>query len=363
MQNDKITVGITQGDSNGIGYEVIIKALSDPRILDQFTPVIYGSPKLFSFYRKTIPEVEQMDTYSINSAAEAKPRRINIVNCLPDNTFAEPGQATAESAKSAIASLDRAVAELKAGNIDVLVTGPINKKAMVNEGFGFPGHTEYIQNAFGAKDVAMFMVSHRLKLAVVTGHIPLKDVASQITEEKILSKLRLIHASLRQDFMVDRPLIAVLSLNPHSGDGGLLGTEEQDIIIPAIRKANEEGILAYGPFSPDGYFGLSHYEKFDATLAMYHDQGLAPFKALSFEDGVNFTTGLPIVRTSPDHGTAFEMAGHDEADPLSMRAAIFTAVDIWRNRRAWEELQAGKMEKRELADSPRKERPGKPQIA
>ena len=203
----------------------------------------------------------------------------------------------------------------------------------------------------------MFMVSHRLKLAVVTGHIPLKDVASQITEEKILSKLRLIHASLRQDFMVDRPLIAVLSLNPHSGDGGLLGTEEQDIIIPAIRKANEEGILAYGPFSPDGYFGLSHYEKFDATLAMYHDQGLAPFKALSFEDGVNFTAGLPIVRTSPDHGTAFEMAGHDEADPLSMRAAIFTAVDIWRNRRAWEELQAGKMEKRELADSPQEGAP------
>ena len=259
--------------------------------------------------------------------------------------------------------MDRAVAELKEGQIDVLVTGPINKKAMVNEGFGFPGHTEYIQEAFGARDVAMFMVSHRLKLAVVTGHIPLKDVPSQVTEEKILSKLRLIHTSLRQDFMVDRPLIAVLSLNPHSGDGGLLGTEEQDIIIPAIRKANEEGIMAYGPFSPDGYFGLGHYEKFDATLAMYHDQGLAPFKALSFEDGVNFTAGLPIVRTSPDHGTAYEMAGHDEADPLSMRAAIFTAVDIWRNRQEWKKLQEEKMELRELPESGRKERPGKPQIA
>lgn len=344
MQNNKVIVGITQGDSNGIGYEVIIKALSDERILDQFTPVIYGSSKLFSFYCRTIPEIEQVDSYAINSASEAKPKRINIVNCLPDNTYAEPGQATPESAKSAIKALETAVRELKEGKIDVLVTGPINKKAMVNEGFGFPGHTEYIQESFGVKDVAMFMVSNRLKLAVVTGHIPLKDVAGQITEEKILSKLRLIHQSLRQDFLLDRPLIAVLSLNPHSGDGGLLGTEEQDIIIPAIKKANEEGIMAYGPFSPDGYFGLGHYEDFDATLAMYHDQGLAPFKALSFEDGVNFTAGLPVVRTSPDHGTAYEMAGDDRADPMSMRSAIYLAVDIWNKRKAWQELQEGKME-------------------
>ncbi|HAZ74407.1 MAG TPA: 4-hydroxythreonine-4-phosphate dehydrogenase PdxA, partial [Rikenellaceae bacterium] len=254
MQNNKIIVGITQGDSNGIGYEVIIKALADPRILEQFTPVIYGSSKLFGFYRKTIPEVEQMDTNAINSATEAHPKRINIVNCLPDNTFAEPGQATAESAKSAIKSLEVAIKELKEGKIDVLVTGPINKKAMSNEGFGFPGHTEFIQNYFGAKDVAMLMVSHRLKLAVVTGHIPLKEVPSQITEEKILSKLRLLNESLKQDFVVDQPRIAVLSLNPHSGDGGLLGSEEQEIIIPAIKKATEEGILAFGPFSPDGYF-------------------------------------------------------------------------------------------------------------
>ena len=363
MQNDKIVVGITQGDSNGIGYEVIIKALADPRILEQFTPVIYGSSKLFGFYRKSIPEVEQMDTNAIGSADEAHAKRINIVNCLPDSTYAEPGQATAESAKGAILSLQTAIKELKEGKIDVLVTGPINKKAMSNEGFGFPGHTEYIQNAFGVKDVAMFMVSHRLKLAVVTGHIPLKDVPSQITEEKILSKLRLINQSLKQDFVIDQPRIAVLSLNPHSGDGGLLGTEEQDIIIPAIRKATEEGILAFGPFSPDGYFGLSHYENFDATLAMYHDQGLSPFKALSFEDGVNFTAGLPIIRTSPDHGTAFEMAGRDEADPRSMRAAIFTAIDIFRNRKAWEELQEGKMPERKIEENERREHPGRPQIA
>ena len=362
MQNDKIVVGITQGDSNGIGYEVIIKALADPRILDQFTPVIYGSSKLFGFYRKTIPEVEQMDTNAISSASEAHAKRINIVNCLPDSTFAEPGQATPESAKSAIKSLETAIRELKEGTIDVLVTGPINKKAMSNEGFGFPGHTEFIQNSFGVKDVTMLMVSHRLKLGVVTGHIPLKDVASQITEEKILSKLRLMNEALKKDFVVDQPRIAVLSLNPHSGDGGLLGTEEQDIIIPAIRKATEEGILAFGPFSPDGYFGLSHYENFDATLAMYHDQGLSPFKALSFEDGVNYTAGLPVIRTSPDHGTAFEMAGRDEADPRSMRAAIFTAIDIYRNRKAWEELQAGKMERSNYPEEHR-ERNGKPQIA
>ena len=362
MQNDKIVVGITQGDSNGIGYEVIIKALADPRILDQFTPVIYGSSKLFGFYRKTIPEVEQMDTNAISSASEAHAKRINIVNCLPDSTFAEPGQATPESAKSAIKSLETAIRELKEGKIDVLVTGPINKKAMSNEGFGFPGHTEFIQNSFGVKDVTMLMVSHRLKLGVVTGHIPLKDVASQITEEKILSKLRLMNEALKKDFVVDQPRIAVLSLNPHSGDGGLLGTEEQDIIIPAIRKATEEGILAFGPFSPDGYFGLSHYENFDATLATYHDQGLSPFKALSFEDGVNYTAGLPVIRTSPDHGTAFEMAGRDEADPRSMRAATFTAIDIYRNRKAWEELQAGKMERSNYPEDHR-ERNGKPQIA
>lgn len=364
MQNKKIIVGITQGDSNGIGYEVIIKALSDPRILDQFTPVIYGSSKLFGFYRKTIPEIEQMDTNAITSASQAHDKRINIVNCLSDNTYAEPGQATAESAKGAILSLETAVKELKEGKIDVLVTGPINKKAMAGEGFGFPGHTEYIQNAFDTQDVAMFMVSHRLKLAVVTGHIPLKDVASHITEERILSKLRLLKDSLQRDFTVDNPRIAVLSLNPHSGDGGLLGTEEQDIIIPAIKKATEEGINAFGPFSPDGYFGLNHYEHFDATLAMYHDQGLSPFKSLSFEDGVNYTAGLPIVRTSPDHGTAYEMAGRDQADPRSMRAAIFTAIDIYKSRIRWEELQDGKLKNFENPfQDKHNDRPGRPQIA
>jgi 4-hydroxythreonine-4-phosphate dehydrogenase len=327
------------------------------------TPVVYGSSKIFSFYRKSIPEIEQMDTNAISSASEAHPKRVNIVGCLPENVFAEPGGATAESAKAAITALDWAVRDLKAGKIDVLVTGPINKKAIVAEGFGFPGHTEFLQEAFGVKDVTMLMISERLKVGVVTGHIPLKDVPAAITEEKILSKLRLMKASLERDFGIDNPKIAVLSLNPHSGDGGLLGDEEQAIIIPAVQKAQDESILAYGPFSPDGYFGVREYTKFDATLAMYHDQGLEPFKAISFEDGVNFTAGLPIVRTSPDHGTAYGMAGRDEADPGSMRSSIYRAIDIFRNRKAYDALQAGKMPKRE-GDEPRPERRGgRPQIA
>ena len=349
MANNKpIIVGITQGDGNGIGYEVIIKALADPRILESFTPVIYGSSKIFGFYKKLIHNLDQMDTNVISSARDAHPRRINIVNCLPDNIFVEPGQPTPEAAKAAMTSLEWAVKDIRRGDIDVLVTAPINKKAMVNEGFGYTGHTEYLQEAFGVMDIAMFMVSQTMKVGVVTGHIPLKDVPSSITPQKIISKLHLLNDSLKRDFGVDMPKIGVLSLNPHCGDGGLLGDEEQNIIRPAVEEAVEQGILAFGPYSPDGYFGLGEYSKFDATLAMYHDQGLEPFKALSFSDGVNFTAGLPIVRTSPDHGTAYDMAGRDAADPLSMRASIFTAIDIYRNRIKYDNLLKGKMEERKL---------------
>jgi len=233
MQNGKIIVGITQGDSNGIGYEVIIKALADPRILDMFIPVVYGSSKIFGFYRKTVHEIEQLDTNVITKASEAHPKRVNILNCLPDNVYAEPGGATAESAKAAITVLEKAIADLKGGEIDVLVTAPINKRAIVDAGFGFPGHTEYLQQQFGVKDVTMFMVSDKLKVGVVTGHIPLKDVPSAISQEKILSKLRLMNDSLQMDFGIDKPRIGVLSLNPHSGDNGLLGTEgEIDNYLP-----------------------------------------------------------------------------------------------------------------------------------
>ena len=339
----KPIVGITQGDGNGIGYEVIIKSLADARILESFTPVIYGSSKIFGFYRKLIHNLDQMDTYVIQSAKDARTRRINIVNCLPDNAFVEPGKPTPEAAKAAIRSLECAVNDIKKGDIDVLVTAPINKRTMVEEGFGNTGHTEYLRKEFGVQDVAMFMVSGQLKIGVVTGHIPLKDVPSSITVDAIVGKLRLMSSSLKRDFGIVEPKIAVLGLNPHCGDGGLLGDEEEKIILPAVKVANDEGIMAFGPYSPDGYFGLGHYAKFDATLAMYHDQGLAPFKALAFEDGVNFTAGLPIVRTSPDHGTAYEMAGRDEADPHSMMSSIFTAIDILRKRTAYDALHETKM--------------------
>lgn len=354
----KLIVGITQGDGNGIGYEVIIKALADERLLDLCTPVIYGSSKIFGFYKKHIHNIDQINTNVINSAREVHQKRVNIVNCLPENVFVEPGQPTAESAKSAMTSLQRAVDDLKQGDIDVLVTAPINKRAMASEGFGHTGHTEYLEEQFGVDEVAMIMVSDQLKVGVVTGHVSLKDVPSLITSEKILKKLRLMNQSLRRDFGVDSPKIAVLGLNPHCGDGGLLGDEEQQIILPAVKAANDEGILAFGPYSPDGFFGLGNYNKFDAVLAMYHDQGLTPFKALAFEQGVNFTAGLPVVRTSPDHGTAYEMAGRDMADPHSMISAIYTAIDIFNNREAYDELIAGRMTI-ELPDTEIKPRGGR----
>ena len=271
---------------------------------------------------------------------------LHVMNRVPDDDyvpFVEPGKSTPDAAKSAIKSLEAAVRDLKAGLIDVLVTAPINKRAMAAEGFGYTGHTEYLEHEFGDKEGAMIMVSDTLKIGIVTGHIPLKDVCRTLTTERILAKLRLMDQSLRRDFSIRSPRIAVLGLNPHCGDGGLLGDEEQNIILPAIEQATAEGILAFGPYSPDGYFGLGNYHRFDATLAMYHDQGLAPFKALVFENGVNFTAGLPIVRTSPDHGTAYALAGRDEADPHSMMSAIYKAIDIYRNRIAYDNLMEGRL--------------------
>jgi len=343
QRNRKPIVGITQGDGNGIGYEVIIKALADARILESFTPVIYGSSKLFGFYRKHIHNLDNLDTYVIQSARDARPRKVNIVNCLPDNVFVEPGQSTPEAAKNAMRALECAIADIKAGDIDVLVTAPINKKAMVAEGFGNTGHSEYLKKEFGVEDVAMMMVSDQIKISTVTGHIPLKDVPGSLSKDKIVRKLKLLNESLMCDFAIVQPKIGVLGLNPHSGDGGLLGDEEEKIILPAIKEANEQGILAFGPYSSDGYFGNGQYQKFDLTLAMYHDQGLAPFKALVFEDGVNFSAGLPIVRTSPDHGTCYEIAGRDEADPHSMMSSIFAAIDILHHRTTHNDIQANKL--------------------
>ena len=339
----KLIVGITQGDGNGIGYEVIIKALADERMLDLCTPVIYGSSKIFGFYKKQIHNIEQINTNVITSAKDVHQKRVNIVNCLPENIFVEPGQSTPESAKSAMIALDRAVQDIKEGHIDVLVTAPINKRAMVGEGFGHTGHTEFLEKEFGVDEVAMIMVCDKLRVGVVTGHIPFKEVPAALSTEKILTKIRLINSSLKRDFGIDAPKIAVLGLNPHCGDGGLLGDEEQNIILPAVQEAMAEGIMAFGPYSADGFFGLGNYAKFDAVLAMYHDQGLTPFKALAFEDGVNYTAGLPIVRTSPDHGTAYDMAGRDMADPRSMKAAIYAAIDIFNKREEYDDLVDNRM--------------------
>jgi len=330
--NKKIVVGITQGDGNGIGYEVIIKALADERMLEMCTPVIYGSSKIFSFYKKTLHNIEQINTNVITRAEDAKPKMVNIVNCLPENVYVEPGQPTPESAKCAMTALQCAVKDIKDGKIDVIVTAPFNKRAMNNEGFGFTGHTEFLEKEFGVKDAVMLMVADNIKVAVATQHIPLRDVPKSINRDLLVNKLHKMKDSLVQDFGIYEPRIAVLGLNPHCGDGGLIGDEEQKIILPAVEQAQKDGVMAFGPYSPDGFFGLGNYMRFDAVLAMYHDQGLTPFKALAFEFGVNYTAGLPIVRTSPDHGTAYELSGRDEADPRSMISAIYTAIDVFKKR-------------------------------
>ncbi|MDZ4058984.1 MAG: 4-hydroxythreonine-4-phosphate dehydrogenase PdxA, partial [Bacteroidales bacterium] len=308
MKN-KIVVGITQGDSNGIGYEVIIKSLSDQRVFDICTPIIYGSSKFFGYYKKSLQETENISTNVITKSSDAHSKRINLINCIPDNLLIEPGKASEDGARAALISLEAAVKDLKDGNIDVLVTAPFNKSGVSKEGFSFPGHTEYLTKYFSAEESLMFMVSDSLKIGLVTNHLSISDVAESITTSLVKKKVLLMSDSLKRDFAVDRPKIAVLSLNPHSGDHGLLGKEEQEIITPAINELFEQGELVFGPFSSDGFFGSDYIGKFDAVLAMYHDQGMIPFKTISFDKGVNFTAGLSVVRCSPDHGTAYDLAG------------------------------------------------------
>lgn len=352
---DKIVVGITQGDTNGVGYEVIIKALSDARVLDMCIPIVYGSSRFFGIYRKQIPESDQVPTNVINSAEDARPKRINIINAVPDDLAIEVGQPTEDSAKAAMMALKAVVNDAKRGAIDAIVTAPFNKHTVAKAGFGFPGHTEYLISEFGMNDGLMFLCADTLKVGVVTNHLPLSKVSQAITKDLILSKLRLMNDSLRKDCGCERPKIAVLGLNPHCGDGGSLGTEEIDTIIPAIETANAENILAFGPYSPDGFFGAGLMTKFDAVLAMYHDQGLIPFKALAFDCGVNFTAGLPIVRTSPDHGTGYDIAGRNAAHAGPMIAAIFSAIDFCKNRRNYGVLHSNPMEVKHF-EGPRYER-------
>lgn len=338
-------VAITHGDPNGIGYEVIFKTFADPAMLELCTPIIYGSPKVASFHRKMMDL--QVTFQTINSPAEARDGELCLVPCTADEVKLDIGQPTEEAGAAALAALERAMEDWRKGLFDVLVTAPINKKSIQSDTFKFPGHTEYIQDRSGALSGSALMVlmNHDIRVALVTTHLPLSKVAEAVTMEAVLQKLHVFDATLQRDFGFSMPRIAVLALNPHAGDDGLIGTEEKEVIAPAIQQANDEGLHAFGPFAADGFFGTRAYEHFDGVLAMYHDQGLAPFKLLAMDDGVNFTAGLDIVRTSPDHGTAFDIAGRGTADENSFRQAIYAAIDICRSRRTWDEARKNPLPK------------------
>ena len=334
----KIKVGITHGDINGIGYEIVLKLLEDGRLAELCTPVVYGSAKIAAAYRKAL-QMQQVPMTQIESPEQATGDTNYIINVVGEEVRPEPGVASPEAGRAAFAALKRAVADLKNGDIDVLVTCPINKSTIHSAEFTFPGHTEYLESAAGEGKALMILCDENMRVALLTTHTPIARVAETVTEDAIVEKLRIFDRSLRRDFGIDAPRIAVLGLNPHAGDGGLLGSEEKDIIAPAIAKAREERILAFGPYAADGFFGSGQFKKFDGILAMYHDQGLAPFKALCMGSGINFTAGLPFVRTSPDHGTGFDIAGQGVADPDSTRAAVYAAIDILRARRRYDEAR------------------------
>jgi len=338
-----VRIGISIGDTNGIGVEVTMKALEDSRILQDCTPVIYGSQKLFAHGKKQF-RMNNFNFSGVNSATDARRRKINIVNVWGDEVQVKYGEINETGGKYAFRSLEAATQDLAAGKIDVLVTAPISKEAMAKAGFQFPGHTEYLADMAGQDEALMLMVSSTMRVGLVTSHIALKDVSTTITADKVLDKLNAFNASLKKDFGIQRPKIAVFGLNPHAGENGKMGEEEKESIIPAINRAKNDGVLAYGPFPADGFFGSASKAKFDGVLAMYHDQGLAAFKALAFDEGVNFTAGLPIIRTSPDHGTAFDIAGKNVASGASMRHAIYLAIDVFRNHQFEKEITANPLE-------------------
>lgn len=337
--NRKIKVGITQGDINGIGYEVILKAFSDATMLELCTPIIYGSPKVATYHRKAMDIPTNFAI--IASSEEALDDRVNILNCVDDELKVELSKPTREGGKAALDALEKALSDYREGMIDVLVTAPINKHTIQSENFHFPGHTEYIEKEVGdGKKALMILMRGDFRMALVTGHIPVRDIATTLTKELIMEKIAIFHHSLKQDFCIDSPRIAVLSLNPHAGDNGVIGTEESEIIIPAIREMVGKGMQCFGPYPADGFMGSGNYCHFDGVLAMYHDQGLAPFKALAMDEGVNYTAGLPIVRTSPAHGTAYDIAGQGIAEEASFRQAVYTAIDVYRNRLFDKEIHA-----------------------
>ncbi|MBK9487917.1 MAG: 4-hydroxythreonine-4-phosphate dehydrogenase PdxA [Haliscomenobacter sp.] len=331
---DKLKIGISIGDINGIGLEVIIKTLSNPKIINFCVPVLYGSSKIVS-YHKNIVGLDFL-FQQIRNAERVFPDRVNVVNCWQENVNIVLGKPTDVSGKYAYQALEWAVKELKAGYIDALVTAPINKEAMQMANFPFPGHTEYLtQELANGKESLMLMVSDTLRIGVATNHLPLREVAGKVSKELISRKLKTFEETLRVDFGIDRPIIAVLGMNPHAGDGGVLGDEDDRIIRPAIIECKKNGMLVMGPFPADGFFGSGYYKKFDGILAIYHDQGLIPFKLLAFGSGINYTAGLSAIRTSPDHGTAYDIAGKNEADPDSFREALFMAIELAKNRKEY----------------------------
>jgi 4-hydroxythreonine-4-phosphate dehydrogenase len=348
-----IRVGISIGDINGIGPEVVIKALNDAQILLDCTPVIYASSKSVNFHKKRV-FAGDFNYVAVSSADEIKPRKINVVNVWEEEVAIELGKITETGGSYALKSLDHATKDLAAGKVDVLVTAPISKEAMAKAGFKFPGHTEYLADMAGEAEALMLMVAGNLRVGLVTTHMALKDVPGAMTIEKIHGKIRAFEQSLRKDFGIRRPKIAVLGLNPHAGENGKMGNEENEVIKPSISKATNEGIMAFGPYPADSFFGSSNRFNFDGVLAMFHDQGLSAFKAIAFDEGVNYTAGLPVVRTSPDHGTAFDIAGKDEASGASMRHAIYLAMDVYRNHQMEKEINANPLE-----NAPEREREGK----
>ncbi len=337
-KKENIRVGITHGDINSIGYEIIMKTLMDQRILNNITPIIFGSSKAASYHRKAL-NINNFNINLVKSAQQAVAHHANIVNIIDKEVKIELGKPTSTGGELAFMSLEAAVDALKKELVDVLVTAPINKNNIQSDKFSFPGHTEFLAERFGEYDDLMLMLGKEIRIGVITGHIPLKKVPETITEDLLLRKIRILNQSLIKDFAIEKPKIALLGMNPHASDEGLIGEEEKNTIIPAINKANEEGIIAFGPYPADGLFGTPNYRKFDGILAMYHDQGMLPFKALAFNTGVNYTAGLPVIRTSPAHGTAYEIAGKGLASPESFREALYMACDIYRNRTEYNKLK------------------------
>jgi 4-hydroxythreonine-4-phosphate dehydrogenase len=334
-QQNRPVIGISIGDLNGIGTELVLKTFADHRLLELCTPIIFASNKLINFYRKSVPEAN-FNYQSIKDFTKISHRQINVYNCWEEEVSITPGQLTKTGGDYAIRSLTAAVEALKAGKIQGLVTAPIHKKNTQSEAFNFTGHTPYLKSVFNSNEVVMLMVASTFRVALLTEHIPISEVASKVTRENILSKLQVLNQSLIKDFGISKPKIAVLGLNPHAGDEGLIGTEEETIIKPAIKEAKNQ-MLVMGPYSADAFFARRHHERFDAVLAMYHDQGLIPFKSLATGEGVNYTAGLPVVRTSPDHGTAFDIAGKNKADNSSFLQAIYECIDVISRKQQYQE--------------------------